>query len=74
VILNFEPQLGHKIWSEAEANAFQNLFNLAENPASPFKIKYLELEETNSPTLKIITEEGWYLLVNFNSDFKKLVK
>ncbi len=72
VILNFEPQLGQKIWSEAEANAFQNLFNLAENPASPFKIKYLELEETNSPTLKIITEEGWYLLVNFNSDFQKI--
>ena len=66
--------VGTEIFPQSDLGILRSLFELSEKDGSPFKINTLELEKAKSSTIKIVTNEGWYLLIDFNSDFSEIFK
>ena len=66
--------IGTEIFPQSDLTILRSLFELSEKDGSPFKISTLELEKAKSSTIKIVTSEGWYLLLDFNSDFSEVFK
>jgi len=64
--------IGTEIFPQADLDILRSLFELSEKDGSPFKINALELEKAKFSTIKIVTNENWYLLLNFNSDFPEV--
>jgi len=66
--------MGTEMFPQSDLDILHSLFELSEKDGSPFKISTLELEKAKSSTIKIVTSEGWYLLLDFNSDFSEVFK
>lgn len=66
--------IGTEIFSQFDLNILRSLFESSEQDGSPFKINVIEIEKAKSSTIKIVTNEDWYLLINFNSDFSEVFK
>jgi hypothetical protein len=66
--------IGTEIFPQPDLDILRSLFELSEKDGSPFRINAIELEKAQSSTIKIVTNEGWYLLINFNSDFSEVFK
>ena len=64
--------IGTEIFPQADLDILRSLFELSEKDGSPFKINALELEKAKFSTIKIVTNENWYLLLNFNSDLPEV--
>ena len=64
--------IGTEIFPQADLDILRSLFELSEKDGSPFKINALELKKAKFSTIKIVTNENWYLLLNFNSDFPEV--
>lgn len=66
--------IGTEIFSQSDLDILHSLFELSEKDGSPFSINNIEIEKERLTTIKIFTSEGWYLLVDFNSDFSEVFK
>lgn len=64
--------LGTRVFAQADLDILNSLFEMSARDNSPFKINALEIEKTKFSTIKIVTTDNWYLLVNFDSDFAKI--
>ena len=64
--------IGTEIFPQADLDILRSLFELSEKDGSPFKINALELKKAKFSTIKIVTNENWYLLLNFNSDLPEV--
>ena len=64
--------LGIEVFSQSDLDILRSIFELSEKDGSPFSINFVELDKEQLSTIKIITNEGWYLLINFNSNFSEV--
>jgi len=66
--------IGTEIFSQSDLDILRSLFELSEEDGSSFKINAIDIEKAKFSTIKIITNESWHLLINFNSDFSEVFK
>jgi len=75
VFLGMENRsLGDKIISRDKLEKLDKIFILAKNEESPISIDFLEIKEANFSSLKIVTNEGFYILYNMGDDFSEVLK
>jgi len=63
-----------EVFSKQDLSYLQSLFDLTNQSESPFKIVDLELDQLKTSTINILTSEGWYLKINFNSNMPEILK
>ncbi|HZI95613.1 MAG TPA: hypothetical protein VFD40_00300 [Candidatus Paceibacterota bacterium] len=66
--------LGDKVISRDKLEKLDKIFILAKGEGSPILIDFLEIKEEDFSSLKIITNEGFYVLYNLNDDFSEILK
>src|SRR5680860_252691 len=66
--------LGDKVISRDKLEKLDKIFILAKGEESPILIDFLEIKEEDFLSLKIITNEGFYVLYNLNDDFSEILK
>jgi len=66
--------IGTEIFSQSDLAVVHSFFELSEKDNSPFSINNVELNKDQLSTIKIVTNEGWYLLIDFNSDLSEVFK
>ncbi|NMB92564.1 MAG: hypothetical protein GYA31_03020, partial [Parcubacteria group bacterium] len=73
-IQNFTPTLGASLFTPDDLTILNNIFLAANKENSPLSVKLIELESPRASTIKIISNNDWYLLINFNSDLDNIVQ
>lgn len=63
-----------QLFSPQNIAFLQSLFDFSQRPDSPFKIKIIELNQQQTSTLNILTNENWYLKINFDSNLPQIVQ
>jgi hypothetical protein len=63
-----------EVFSKQNLAFLQSLFDLTNQPNSPIKIVDLELDQLQTSTVNILTSEGWYLKINFNSNVPEILQ
>ena len=66
--------LGEKVISRDKLEKLDKIFILAKGEESPISIDFLEIKEENSSSLKIVANEGFYILYNLSDDFSEILK
>lgn len=65
--------LGDKVIFQNKLEKIDKIFILAENKESPISIDFLEIKEENFLSVKIIVNEGFYVLYNLTDDFSEVL-
>ncbi len=66
--------LGDKVIPQDKLEKIDKIFILAEDKESPISIHFLEIKGEDFSSVKIITNEGFYILYNLTDDFSKVLK
>jgi len=66
--------LGDEVISRDKLEKLDKIFILAKNEESPISIDFLEIKEENFSSLKIVVNEGLYILYNLSDDFSEILK
>ncbi len=66
--------LGDKIISRDKLKKLDKIFILAKSEESPVSIDFLEIKEESFSNLKIVANEGFYVLYNLSDDFSEVLK
>ena len=66
--------LGEKVISRDKLEKLDKIFILAKREESPVTIDFLEIKEENFSSLKIVVNEGFYILYNLSDDFSEVLK
>jgi len=66
--------LGDEVISRDKLEKLDKIFILAKEKESPISIDFLEIKEENFSSLKIIVNEGFYILYNLSDDFSEILK
>ena len=75
VLLETEKRsLGNKIISRDKLEKLDEIFILAKSEESPISIDFLEIKEENFLSLKIVTNEEFYILYNLSDNFSEVLK
>jgi len=73
-INDLAPDLGQTIFKPSDLKILTEIFDNSNQENSPLQIKFIELENKNATTIKIMSTSNWYLLVNFTSDLDNVFK
>ncbi len=75
VILDTKTRfLGDKVISQDILEKIDKIFILAEDKESSISIDFLEIKEENFSSIKIVVNEGFYVLYNLADDFSEVLK
>ncbi|HUS48703.1 MAG TPA: hypothetical protein VMZ91_00920 [Candidatus Paceibacterota bacterium] len=66
--------LGDEVISQDKLEKLDKIFILAKSEESSISIDFLEIKEENFSSLKIIVNEGFYILYNLSDDFSEILK
>jgi hypothetical protein len=66
--------LGSRAISQEKLEKLSQAFILSKGEESPITTNYLEIKTENSLEVKLVTNEGFYILYNLNDDFAELLK
>lgn len=66
--------LGDKVIFEDKLEKMDKIFILAEDKESPISIDFLEIKEEDFSSVKIVVNEGFYILYNLTDDFSEVLK
>jgi hypothetical protein len=66
--------LGSRVISQEKLEKLNQAFILSKGEESPIATNYLEIKTENSLEVKLVTNEGFYILYNLNDDFIELLK
>ena len=66
--------LGDKVISEDKLEKIEKIFILAEGKESSISINFLEIKEENFASIRIIVNEGFYILYSLSDDFSEVLK
>ena len=71
---NGNRSLGDEVISRDKLEKLDKIFILAKSEESPISIDFLEIKEENFSSLKIVVNEGFYVLYNLSDDFSEILK
>ncbi len=75
VILDTKKRfLGDKVISQDKLEKINKIFILTEGKESPILIDFLEIKEENFLNIKIVVNEGFYVLYSLTDDFSEVLK
>ena len=66
--------LGDEVVSQDKLEKLDKIFILAKSEESPISIDFLEIKEEDFSGLKIVVNEGFYILYNLSDDFSEILK
>jgi len=66
--------LGDKVISQDQLEKINKIFILVEGKESPISIDFLEIKEENFSSIKIVVNEGFYILYRLVDDFSEVLK
>ena len=69
-----KKSLGDKVISQNKLGKIDKIFILAGDKESSISIDFLEIKEENFSSIKIVVNEGFYILYNLTDDFSKVLK
>jgi len=62
-------KLGEQVFSPSRLRVLDKIFDLSQAKDSPFVVSYLEINDSNFSSLKLMTTDGWFLLFSPQDDF-----
>ncbi|MGC8651447.1 MAG: cell division protein FtsQ/DivIB [Minisyncoccia bacterium] len=71
---NIPFDLKTEVFSQKDLTFLASLFDLTNQTTSPLKIKDIELDQLQTSSINILTSEGWYLKINFNSNMPEILE
>jgi len=75
VILDTKKRfLGDKVISQDKLEKIDKIFILAEDKESPISIDFLEIKEEDFSNVKVVVNEGFYILYDLTDDFSEVLK
>lgn len=69
-----EKLLGDNVISQNKLEKIDKIFILTEDKESPISIDFLEIKEENFSSIKIVVNEGFYILYRLTDDFSEVLK
>jgi len=66
--------LGDKVIFQDQLEKINKIFILVEGKESPISIDFLEIKEENFSSIKIVVNEGFYILYSLTDDFSEVLK
>jgi hypothetical protein len=69
-----EKVLGDKVLSQNQLENINKIFIISEDKDSPISIDFLEIKEEDFLSIKIVTEDEFYILYNLEDDFSEVIK
>jgi len=66
--------LGDKVISQNQLENINRIFIIADEKGSPILIDSLEIKEENFSSIKIVVNDGFYILYNLADDFSEVLK
>lgn len=66
--------LGDKVISQNKLEKIDTIFILAEDKESPISIDFLEIKGEDFSSIKIVVNEGFYILYSSTDDFSEVLK
>jgi hypothetical protein len=74
IIESKKRPLGSQVIAPAKLEKLNQAFVLSAKEESPISINYLEIKTENFTEVKLIANEGFYILYNLNDDFNEILK
>lgn len=68
-----KSSLGDKVISQNKLEKLDKIFVLAGSKESPIAIDFLEIKEEDFVSLKLVVNEGFYILYNLDDDFSEVL-
>lgn len=65
--------LGDKVISQDQLENINKIFIITDEKESPISIDFLEIKEENSLSIRIVVNDGFYILYNLADDFSEVL-
>lgn len=69
-----ERFLGNQVISASKLEKLDRIFVLADSEESPISINFFEIKSEDFSNLKLVTNQGFYILYDLNDDFSEVLK